>query len=81
MNIPSQRTIMTPGHEVLYKGKLVQAKHLLGRLEGVHAIPYNGKDILYNVVKEKHGLMRVNNMVLETLHPENKVAKEILNNL
>jgi hypothetical protein len=78
INCPTQRTLMTPGHEVLYKGKLVQAKHFVGRLEGVHTIPYNGKDILYNVLQEQHGLMRVNNMVLETLHPENKVAKELL---
>jgi hypothetical protein len=80
INCPSQRTIMTPGHEVLYKGKLVQSKHFVGRLDGVHTIPYNGKDILYNVLLEQHGLMKVNNMVLETLHPSNKVAKQILEN-
>jgi uncharacterized delta-60 repeat protein len=78
INCPTKRTTMTPGHEVLYHGKLVQAKHFVGRVEGVHTVPYNGKDVLYNVLQEKHGLMRVNNMVLETLHPENKVAKEIL---
>jgi len=78
INCPTQRTIMTPGHEVLYKGKLVQSKHFVGRVTGVHTIPYNGKDVLYNVLQEQHGLMRVNNMVLETLHPENKVAKELL---
>jgi uncharacterized delta-60 repeat protein len=77
LNIPTKRTMMTPGHEVLYKGKLVQAKHFLGRLDGVRAVPYKG-EVLYNVLQEKHGLMVVNNMVLETLHPENKVAKEIL---
>jgi uncharacterized delta-60 repeat protein len=75
INCPTQRTLMTPGHEVLYKGKLVQAKHFVGRITGVHTVPYNGKDILYNVLQEQHGLMRVNNMVIETLHPENKVAK------
>jgi len=81
INCPSQLTIMTPGHEVLYKGKLVQSKHFVGRLDGVHTIPYNGKDILYNVLLEQHGLMKVNNMVLETLHPSNKVAKQILENI
>jgi uncharacterized delta-60 repeat protein len=78
INCPSQRTIMTPGHEVLYKGKLVQSKHFVGRVTGVHTMPYNGKDVLYNVLQEHHGLMRVNGMLLETLHPENKVAKELL---
>jgi uncharacterized delta-60 repeat protein len=81
INCPTVRTLMTPGHEVLYKGKLVQAKHFVGRVEGVHTVPYNGKDVLYNVLQEQHGLMRVNGMVLETLHPENKVAKMLLGDL
>ncbi len=80
INCPLKRTIMTPGHEVLYRGKLIQAKHFLGRLEGVYTIPYNGKDILYNVLQQQHGLMKANNMILETLHPENKVARQILKN-
>jgi uncharacterized delta-60 repeat protein len=81
INFPTKRTLMTPGHEVLYKGKLVQAKHFVGRLGGVHTVPYNGTDVLYNVLQRQHGLMVVNNMVVETLHPENKVAREILEKL
>jgi hypothetical protein len=78
INCPTKRTIMTPGHEVLYKGKLVQAKHFVGKLNGVHTVPYDGK-VVYNVLLQQHGVMSVNNMILETLHPENKVAKDILN--
>jgi hypothetical protein len=77
INCPKERTIMTQGHEVLYKGKLVQAKDFLGRLNGVHTVPYDGK-ILYNVLQESHGLMTVNNMTVETLNPKNKIAKIIL---
>jgi hypothetical protein len=77
INCPTKRTIMTPGHEVLYKGKLVQAKQFLGKLDGVHTVPYDGKTV-YNVLQEKHRLMVVNNMTVETLHPQNKVAKRIL---
>ncbi len=80
INCPTKRTIMTPGHEVLYKGKLVQAKHFVGKLDGVHTVPYDGK-VVYNVLLEKRGLMSVNNMIVETLNPENKVAKSILNAL
>jgi hypothetical protein len=80
INLPNRRTIMTPGHEVLYKGKLVQAKHFVGKIDGVHTVPYDGK-VVYNVLLEKHGLMSVNNMTVETLHPENKVAKMILKSL
>jgi hypothetical protein len=77
INCPTKRTIMTPGHELLYKGKLVQAKHFLGKLDGVHTVPYDGKTV-YNVLQEKHGLMVINNMTVETLNPQNKVAKRIL---
>jgi hypothetical protein len=70
---------MTTGHEILYKGKLIQAKHFIGKFNGVYTVPYNGKDILYNVLQEKHGLMSVNNIILETLNPTNKIARGILN--
>jgi hypothetical protein len=80
INLPNRRTVMTPGHEVLYKGKLVQAKHFVGKIDGVHTVPYDGK-VVYNVLLETHGLMSVNNMTVETLHPENKVAKMILKSL
>jgi hypothetical protein len=78
INCPTKRTVMTPGHEVLYKGKLVQAKHFVGTINGVHTVPYDGK-VVYNVLLQQHGVMSVNNMIVETLHPENKVAKRILN--
>jgi hypothetical protein len=80
INCPTKRTLMTPGHCVAYKGKLVQAKEFVGRVEGVYTVPYNGTDILYNVLMNGHYLMNVNGMILETLHPENKVSKSILNN-
>ena len=72
---------MTPGHCVLYRGQLIQAKHFVGNVNGVHTVPYNGKDVLYNVLMDKHSVMAVNGMVLETLHPSNKVAKKILGEL
>jgi uncharacterized delta-60 repeat protein len=81
INCPKERTLMTPGHCVLYKGQLIQAKHFVGRIDGVHTVPYNGKDVLYNVLMDKHSVMAVNGMVLETLHPSNKVAKKILGDL
>ena len=80
INCPTKKTIMTPGHEVLYKGKLVQAKHFVGKLDGVHTVPYDGK-LVYNVLLKQHGVMNVNNMNLETLNPKNIVAKRILNTL
>jgi uncharacterized delta-60 repeat protein len=81
INCPKERTLMTPGHCVLYKGKLLDAKYFVGYLNGVHTVPYNGKDVLYNVLMEKHSVMGVNGMVLETLNPSNKIAKNILRHL
>lgn len=81
INCPKERTLMTPGHCLLYKGQLIQAKHFVGRIDGVHTVPYNGKDVLYNVLMDKHSIMSVNGMALETLHPSNKVAKSILEEL
>ena len=80
-NVPTQRTIMTPGHHIMVKGSLVPAKNLLGRVRGVHSVPYNGKDVLYNVLMENHDVMIANNMVIETLHPTNKVARRIISEL
>ena len=77
VNCPNRRTIMTPGHEVYYKNKLIQAKHFVGRAKGVHNVKYTG-EMLYNVLMDTHNIMRVNNMLIETLHPDNKVAKKIL---
>ena len=80
-NIPNRRTIMTPSHCVMVKGALVPAQNLLGRVRGVHSIPYNGRDVLYNVLMEKYDVMITNNMVIETLHPRNTVARKIMNEL
>lgn len=77
-NYPNQRTIMTPGHSVLYRGKLVEANKFLGSVKGINKVPYNGKDVLYNVLMEQHSVMEANGMVLETLHPANKVARRII---
>ncbi len=81
INCPKERTLMTPGHCVLYKGTLLESKHFVGRIDGVHTVPYNGRDVLYNVLMDKHNIMVVNGMALETLHPSNKVAKKILEEL
>ena len=43
-------------------------------IPGVLRVPYKG-EILYNILLETHTLMAVNNMVIETLHPDNQLAK------
>ena len=53
---------------------MVKAKHLVELVENVTLSPYNGEP-LYNILLEQHEKMQVNNLIVETLHPEHKVAK------
>jgi len=73
-NIPSQKTIITKKHMIFYKGEMIQAKHFLSNFERVYKIPYN-REVLYNVLMEDHNKMVVNNLICETLHPGNGIAK------
>jgi hypothetical protein len=53
---------------------MIKAKHLVELVENVSLVPYNGQP-LYNILLEEHEKMQVNNLIVETLHPEHKVAK------
>ena len=74
INIPNKRTYISNYHGIIYKNKLVSAKQLVGRLRGIYHVKYN-KQILYNVLMEKHYIINVNNLSVETLNPKNIVAK------
>ena len=73
-NVPSNTTYISCCHKILYKGKMVESYKLVGKVSGVYYEYYNN-EILYNVLLEKHGIMKVNNLVAETLHPNNIIAK------
>jgi hypothetical protein len=73
-NLPNHNTQISNEHKVYYKGRMVKAIELVELCDGVTQIPYNG-EILYNVLMEKHDNMMVNNLICETLHPENIMAK------
>jgi sugar lactone lactonase YvrE len=74
INLPSQKTIISKNHGIFYKGKMMQAKEFIGKFENVKKIKYTG-EILYNVLMEEDNKMMVNNLICETLHPENGIAK------
>jgi len=67
---PCQTLRISKDHLVLKAGNLEKASSLP---EGVK-VAYNG-ETLYNVLLEVHGLMNVQDVGCETLHPENSVAK------
>ena len=81
-NLPSEKTIITKNHVIYYKGSAMKAKDFINKFENVKKIKYNG-EVLYNVLLKEHDKMMVNNLICETLHPENKISKlfQILSNL
>ncbi len=74
-NLPCEATTMTKNHMLFYKGKMMKADEFLKtHNELVSKVPYNGQT-LYNVLMEEHDKMVVNNLICETLHPDNYVAQ------
>lgn len=73
-NVPSQRTLVSGEHGIMFKGKMRKAKCFLAKFQRVGKVRYNG-ETLYNVLMEEHNAMLVNNLVCETLNPNNAIAK------
>ena len=73
-NVPDRKTIMTKDHKIEYNGQMVVAEKFLQFSNKVKKVQYSG-EVLYNVLLATYGKMSVNNLVCETLHPENIIAK------
>lgn len=73
-NYPSKTTLISQNHQLMFMGNMIKAKDLVGLVDRVTPLPYNGEP-LYNVLLETHDKMQVNNLIVETLHPEHKIAK------
>jgi hypothetical protein len=76
-NVPSARTEMSCEHCIFHNRTMVRAVDLARRLPGVYKVPYSGEP-LYNVLLDAPGKMLVNNLIAETLHPNNGTAKLVL---
>ena len=72
--VPTQDTIVSKKHKVLYQGELIEARYFLNTSRPVRKVRYNG-EILYNVLTNKYQTMNINGMTFETLHPNNPIAK------
>ena len=66
--------MITQNHKIFYKGEMMRAKDFVNDFENVKKIKYTG-EVLYNVLMEQPDKMMVNNLICETLHPENSIAK------
>ena len=73
-NMPTEKTLMSREHKVLFEGQLVPAYRFLDHSREVKKVKYSG-EVLYNVLLAKHTVMNVNGLLCETLHPENIIAK------
>jgi hypothetical protein len=73
-NVPSEKTIISQEHNIFYQGQMYPANYFVDKFKCVEKVKYHG-ETLYNVLLETHEKMIVNNMLVETLHPENEVAK------
>ena len=71
---PSQKTIMSKDHMVEFEGRMAPAYRFLDYSDQVKKVKYTG-EVLYNVLLAQYGRIEVNNLVCETLHPENIIAK------
>ena len=72
-NYPSKKTIMTQRHKILYKGELTEAVNFVDNYT-VKKIKNKG-NILYNILMETYDTVKVNNLICETLHPNNIISK------
>lgn len=77
-NQPSQKTVCSRQHTILYNGIMTPACEI----PGIEYIPYND-EILYNVLLNTYSILSVNNIIVESLHPNNPIAvlyRHILDN-
>jgi len=68
-NQPSQNTVCSRLHNILYNGIMTRAF----QIPGINYIPYKN-EILYNVLLNTYSTITVNNITAETLHPNNRIA-------
>lgn len=73
-NVPNRRTIISKDHKIMCDKKLVRAEYLIQYIPTIYKIGYN-KQKLYNVLLNDHSTMSVNNLIVETMNPNNALAK------
>jgi hypothetical protein len=73
-NIPNRNTVVSRHHKIVYNKKLIEAEDMIRYVPTIRKIPYDRKK-LYNVLMEDYSIMSINNLLVETLHPNNLLAK------
>ena len=70
---PNKKTLVAPFHKFLVNNTLKMAVELVNN-DSIYLTTYK-QQYLYNIILEEYGLIQVNNVVVETLHPSTLVAK------
>lgn len=70
--IPSAKTIISKNHLIFNKGRMIKANEFVNN-STIYKMKYTG-EILYNILMKNYNTIKTNNMICETLHPENKIA-------
>ena len=73
-NMPNKKTYISNEHGIMYNRTLTKASYFVGKLRGIYYKKYDG-EVLYNILMEKHYLIYVNGLKVETLNPKNIIAK------
>jgi len=74
--VPYQDTFISNNHKIFFRGKFIEAGQITGQ-KGVYPVPYENQ-LLYNVILQVYGIMNVNNLICETLDPDNPVAQKFI---
>ena len=72
-DVPNKTTHISNNHLIMYKNKLIAAKMFVGKTPRITYKKYTG-ELMYNILMEKHYVVTVNNMKVETLNPNHIVA-------
>ena len=72
-NVPSEDTHVSKNHLIFTRGYYIKAEKLINGINIKKDI--RGHDRIYNVLLKKHYKMKINNMVVETLNPDNPYVK------
>ena len=73
-NVPNKKTLISKTHKIMVDKKLMESEKLVQYVPTIYKVPYD-KKVLYNVLLENYSVMTVNNLIVETLHPSNIIAK------
>ena len=79
-NYPNKKTLISKEHKIYHYGKLIEAYKLIDYFSDIKKIYYD-EVILYNVLMENYSTINVNNLICETLHPNNIIAKIFSSNI